>query len=220
MVILEAVEQALDLGLVARVERAADAGRRPALVDAAVLRARRVRADRRRVDERGDSRGGGRPEHARAPLDVHLVEKLLVAARLDQPGQVHDRVGALEERPKRGAGDVGLAPLRLREARLGNAARYAEHRIDGRLLRERAQDARPDVATRAYYYDSHSSRQPRPGRLRVCHSSHQPACTSAARPSPTPLTAASLAPLMPRRYPPMLRANCPCTTRTLTSTRT
>src|SRR5215217_351414 len=83
MFILEAVEQALDLGLVARVERAADAGRRPALVDAAVLRARRVRADRRRVDERGDS-------PAAAALNTRALPSTFTSWRscLSRPGWI------------------------------------------------------------------------------------------------------------------------------------
>src|SRR5829696_464979 len=42
----------------------------------------------------------------------------------------------------------------------------------------------------------------------MCHSSHQPACSSAAKPKLAPFIATSLAPLMERPYPPMLRTNC------------
>src|SRR5215207_10057917 len=74
---LEAVQPALDLGLVASVVGGRRAARRPTLVHAPVLGARRVRADRRGVEERRHPGLLCRPRSPHAPFDVHhplLVE--------------------------------------------------------------------------------------------------------------------------------------------------
>ena len=104
------VEHPLDLGLVARVEQALDAAGRPALVDAAVLGAR---ASTRRPTTRARP-STPRPraaavEDAAAAVDVDRAQLGVVARGLDQPRQVHDRVGARERRGEVVAGDVGGA---------------------------------------------------------------------------------------------------------------
>ena len=76
LVALEAIENALDLGLVARIEGGLDAAGRPALVHPAVLRARRVGADRGGVDQCRNARRRDRVEHALAALDVRGAHQL------------------------------------------------------------------------------------------------------------------------------------------------
>ena len=94
---LEDVQQPLALRLVARVEEARDAGRGPRLVDRAVLRAGRVRADRGGVHERLDLGAGGGLEHPAAPVDVDRVQLPVVARGLDEPRQVDHGVGPAEQ---------------------------------------------------------------------------------------------------------------------------
>ena len=115
-----------------------------------------VGADGRRVDERPYPGPGGRAEHPRAPVHVDRAHQPLVAGRLDQPGEVHNGVGAVEVRPQRCAGHVRRPPLHLRERRLRYAPAQAQHRIHGRLRGERSQHARADVPAGARYDDSHA----------------------------------------------------------------
>ena len=106
----------LDLGLLARVAVRPDPVARPALVDEAVLRAGRVDADRRRVDERRHTRVGDRAEDARGAVDVHAPQATPVARGLDQPREVDDGIGAAEQRHEIRRGHVptrgGRGPIR------------------------------------------------------------------------------------------------------------
>jgi hypothetical protein len=147
----EAVEEPLDLRLLDGVEARPDPVGRPALVDAAVLRPRRVGADRGGVDERGDAGLCDRAEDALRPGDVHPPEQVGLARGLDQPGEVDDAVGAAEVGDEVVAGHVRGRPFDVLEPELGQAARDPQHRVAG----ERADEARADVAGRADDDDPH-----------------------------------------------------------------
>jgi len=75
---LEPVEESFDLGLVAAVEAARDAVRRPGLVDAPVLRPARVGADGRCVDEVRHAGASDGVEDAPAAGDVRQREPVEV----------------------------------------------------------------------------------------------------------------------------------------------
>ena len=89
------------------------------LVDRHVLGPRRVGADRRGVDEPRHLRNGRGLEHPAAALDVDRSGLLLVARGLDQPGEVDDSVGALQQGHQGCAGDVGALPIRPSRGRMG-----------------------------------------------------------------------------------------------------
>ena len=93
MVALELVEDRLHVCLVARIEARRDPAGRPALVDRALLRPRRVRADGRCIDERWNTCGRRRLEDAARAEDVRRPRGPPVVRRLDQPGEVDDAVG-------------------------------------------------------------------------------------------------------------------------------
>ena len=165
MLLLEAVEQPLHLGLVARVEARRDPVRRPRLVDEPVLRPRRVRADRRRVDERRNARVGDRAEDARRAVDVRAAQLRQVARRLDRPRQMDDGVGAAHERRELVGRDVGARPLHLPVGARGRQPpRHAEHGIHALVPLERVEEARSDVAGGAEDDDPHRPPAARDGR--------------------------------------------------------
>ena len=127
----------------------------PRLVDGAVLRARRVGADGRCVHERLDARPRGGLEDAAAAVDVHRVQLPVVARGLDEPGEVHDGVGAAEDRVEVVVGDVGGHEP---DAGLVDACRAAgdpDDLLDRRLRAQRGEQARAHVARRAGDDDLH-----------------------------------------------------------------
>jgi hypothetical protein len=71
---------------------------------------------------------------------------VLVVRRLDHPGQVHDRIGAAQNRLQRVARDVGGDPggLRRRDRRL--APGDADDGLDLGLVGQRLEQRRADVA--------------------------------------------------------------------------
>jgi hypothetical protein len=83
------------------------------------------------------------------------VQRVRVARRLDQPGEVHRGVGAREERREFVRRDVGRGPGRLRERHARAAPGDAHDGLDPRLVRERGEHARPDVAGCSENHDAH-----------------------------------------------------------------
>jgi hypothetical protein len=156
LLVLEAIEPPLDLRLVAGVEAGPDTAGRPRLVHGPVLRTGRVGADRGCVDERRNPGGGNGVEHAPAAGYVDAPERPAVVGGLDRPGEVHDRVGAAEERNEIARHDVGLRPLGLGERHAGPAPRDAEHGGDGRIPAQRLEHARAVIPARADDHDSHA----------------------------------------------------------------
>lgn len=132
-----------------------DARHRPGLVDRLLDRPRTVRPDRRCVNEHGHAGALDRLEHASASLDVDAARLAFVARRLDQPRQVHDRVGALEERHEIVTADIRSGPGRLREGAVGYAPGETEDLLDLGLLRERLEQAGSDVPACACDDDPH-----------------------------------------------------------------
>ena len=127
---LEHVEQLLDLGLVARVERGLDPAGRPALVDRAVLRARRVGADRGRVDQSRHARRGGR-RRTRAgcrPRWWRAASPRRATAGSATPGARRRRRRG--KRLEHVARDVRPRPLDLRQRQRRRPPRDPEHRVD------------------------------------------------------------------------------------------
>src|SRR3954469_7809535 len=110
---LEAVQEALHGALVTPVERGMDALSWPTLVAPAVLVPRGIRADRGRVHERRDTGVRGGAKHSRSAVDVDRASESAIARWLDPPGQVHDGVGATEERREIVLRDVGPGPFNL-----------------------------------------------------------------------------------------------------------
>ena len=66
-----------------------------------------------------------------------------------------DTVGAVEKRGEIVALDVRLLPFRLGEVLLRTPPRQADDLVDGVVRRERAQEARADVAARSGDDDAH-----------------------------------------------------------------
>jgi hypothetical protein len=156
MLLLETVEQPLHLGLVARVEARRDPVGRPRLVHEPVLRPRRVRTHGRRVHERGNARVGDRAEDPGGAVDVRASQPGQVARGLDRPGQVDDGVGAAHERRELVGRDVRARPLGLAVAAGGRQpAGQAEHGVHARVLLERREKARSNVAGGAEDDDPH-----------------------------------------------------------------
>jgi hypothetical protein len=127
-----------------------------ALVDGAVLRALRVGADRRRVDEPGDAGACRGLEHPLAAADVDGLGDALVPGGLDQPGEVDHRVRALEQRVQVGLGDVGLPKLGLLVPDLRQAAGEAQDGFDRRISLQGGQHARSGVPSGSRDYDAHA----------------------------------------------------------------
>src|SRR5687768_8463347 len=73
-----------------------------------MLGTRRVRADRRGIDQRRDLRCRGGLEHPPAALDVHLMQPLMLASRLEQPSEVNHRVRTMQKWDEIMQRDVGL----------------------------------------------------------------------------------------------------------------
>jgi hypothetical protein len=107
------------------------------------------------VDERGHLGRSGRLEDAPAALDVDPLGEAFVAARLDCPGEVDDRVGAVEDRLQRVLHHVGADPLDLRHLHLRHAAGDADDLGHCRLGAQRFEHAGADVAGRSSDDDAH-----------------------------------------------------------------
>src|ERR1044072_5452824 len=152
----EAVQLALHRDLVARVERGLGPLGGPALVDLAVLGTARVGADRRGMDQLWHAGGGNGLEEAAPALDVDPLQGHRVPRGLDRPGEMDDRVGALEDCPEVGGEDVGLEPARLRWFPGRLAPRQADDLADLLALAECLDRAGPDVARRASDYYLHA----------------------------------------------------------------
>ena len=155
VLLLVAVEHALEQDLVLAVGRRRDAGARPALVDQAILRPRAVDGDRGGRDEAAGAGRARRIEHALRADDVRAPEPLAIARGLDLPRQVHHRVGALER-----AGEIVVRHIRLHEARERELprrppARDADDLVDRGVGRERRHEGGADVARRTRDRDPH-----------------------------------------------------------------
>ena len=131
---------------------------RPRLVDRAVLRAR---ASTRRPTTR--RRASATPARAAASntraaaLDVDRVRDALVARRLDEPGEVHDGVGAAQRRGRGRPRDVARRPsstLSIDERRAGGARPRRSASTCG-SADEAADEARPVVAGGSDDDDAH-----------------------------------------------------------------
>jgi len=130
VLLLVRVEKAFDLCLVARVEARRDPVTRPVLVDESVLRAGRVGADGRRVDECAHARALHRVEQTAAAVHVDPRQRRLVVRRLDEPCEVHDRIRAGQHRIEVVGADVGSRPFRLRQRQIRAPAGHADDRLD------------------------------------------------------------------------------------------
>ena len=95
-------------------------------------------------------------------MDVDGLERGRVTRRLDQPGEVHDGVGALEEVGERRARDVRGEGLRLRRVPVRRAPGEPDDLGDVRVGGERRHDARPDVAGGSGDDDAHPLAFPSP----------------------------------------------------------
>jgi hypothetical protein len=111
-------QQALDLGLLLRVEQVRGRADRPVLGHRhRVVAVKAVRRDRRGVDEALRPRGGRRAECVQRPLDVDRADRLAARRAGDHERQVHDHVGAGERLLERiGVAHVALAVGHLRPA--------------------------------------------------------------------------------------------------------
>ena len=97
--------------------RSSGCRRWPALVHRLVLRALRVGAHRRGVHQGRHAGANGGVEHPGAAVNVHPAGPRPVVRRLDGPRQVHDDVGALNERGRGRPGSRRPPPTsRLRGA--------------------------------------------------------------------------------------------------------
>ena len=116
--------------------------------------------DRGGVDERGNAGGRHRAEDATAALDVDRPGDGFVAPGLDEPGEVDDGVGPREQRLQVVETNVGGAkrgPLKRAERR---PACDGDNLVDTRIARQRAHDARANVAGRSHYDDAHAASLP------------------------------------------------------------
>ena len=128
---------------------------RPWLVDSTVALGGGVGAEGAGHHERPDPCLRRRLEDPEAAAHVDPVEPDLVVRGLNHPHQVHDHVGAPEQRPEVVAGDVRRPPFHLGHRQGGEAPGDAHHRFDGRLGDQRLDDARADVAGGAGHRDAH-----------------------------------------------------------------
>ena len=154
---LEAVEQALHRRLVPRVVARRDPLRRPAFRHRAVLRPRRVGADRRGVDDCAHTGPSRRREDPVAAHHVGREQRRLVVRGLDEPGQVHDHVGAAEQRHQVRLRHVRRGPFDLGERQPRQSAGDTQHRVDPGVGDQRGQHARSHVPGRTGDDDSHTA---------------------------------------------------------------
>ena len=160
----EAVELRLDLDLVTRIEQGLDSVDGPALVDQVVLRPRGIRAHRRGVDHRLDPGARGRLEDPTAAVHIDRFQGVLVARRLDCPGEMDDRVGPVKGRFERTAGDVRAVPVDATPRCVRYPARDTDDRIDLFVGGERPQDRAADIPRCSRDHDAHVEDLPREGR--------------------------------------------------------
>jgi hypothetical protein len=152
---LEEVEQPLDLGLVAGVERAFDAGRRPGLIDRSRARSGRVGADRGGIYERRHLSGSDGLKYPLTPTDIHFARACLIARGLYQPGEMDHHLGPSEQRLQPIACDVCQLPCRLLKASGGDTSCDSDDLTDGRIFGECSQHAGADVAAGSRDDDLH-----------------------------------------------------------------
>ncbi len=155
----EGVEHPLQIRLLTAVRRVRPAMGRPPLVDPRFrLRSRGVGADRRGVDECRDPRGGHRLEQPQRPEHVALPGDHRVVGGLEPPREVHDRVGAGQQRrePVRTVrpGQVHGVPFHPLDPQSGAPSRQPQDRADAGVPGQRADDARPHVAGRPRDHDA------------------------------------------------------------------
>ena len=89
----------------------------------------------------------------RDPSHVHALQLRVVAARLDQPREVDDGVGAARTPDQVVARDVGRHPAHLRRVPVGQPARDPDDLPHALVLAQRPHDTRPDVAGRSGDHD-------------------------------------------------------------------
>src|SRR6185312_7600319 len=111
------------------------------LVNHVRQRAGGVSAYRGRIDQSRHLCRGDSLEDPFASVHVHFARAGLIARWLDQPGEVDDDLGAIEQWPQLVAGDVCLSPSRLLKVGVWKPSRDPDDLADGGVLGERLQDA-------------------------------------------------------------------------------